>query len=38
MSITCFIHYEIEPEKFLLKEDRLFLRLASAPHAPPVTP
>jgi hypothetical protein len=23
-------------ERFVLKEDRVFLRLASAPHAPPV--
>ena len=27
-----------QKEKFLLKEDRLFLRLASAPHTPQVTP
>ena len=47
MSITCFIRYEIDPtkreefeqkERFLLREDRLFLRLASAPHAPMVRP
>ena len=25
-------------ERFILKEDRMFLRLASAPHATPVTP
>jgi hypothetical protein len=25
-------------ERFILKEDRMFLRLASAPHAAPVTP
>ena len=29
--ITCFIRYEIDP--FKTDEDRIFLQLASAPHA-----